>query len=194
MYETCRTFCIWKKFCSSFCSLFNPDVSDHDLEAVSMRSSRIFGLTQWLYDHVSEICEEDLTCVTNCLNMEVEGDDGGESWPAEEVPENLFRALFQMAQKFFAECAQKNHKPSSPDWLKVEDFCQQINRAQTNFVQTCIESLTWPKTFHATYTLHSFSLQIWRVRNFLYPEGRAQNFRLVYKKIAIEIIVNKDIE
>lgn len=143
MHEVCRTFCVWKTFCTSFCSLFNPS-RERKLDGDSIETfvNEKAPQTQWLYDSVSEICGEDETCVKNCLNMEIEDDDEL-PWPEEEIPENLYTALYDITNKFFEKCAKINDKTLSREkWLSVDTFCQFISMGEIIIRGNCIASLT----------------------------------------------------
>lgn len=143
MHEVCQTFCVWKKFCNAFCSLFNP-ARERALDAGSIESflKENGPQTQWLYDSVSQICEEEEACVKSCLNMEIEDDDEL-PWPEDEIPANLYSALYDLANRYFEKCAKINDKTLPREkWLSADTFCQYISLGETLLLGTCIASLT----------------------------------------------------
>lgn len=143
MYEVCQTFCVWKTFCGAFCSLFSPTKNRKlDGESIETFLKEKAPQNQWLYDSVSEICEEDETCIKNCVNMEIEDDDEL-PWPEDEIPDSLYVALYDIANKYFEKCAKINDKTLPREkWLSVETFCQYISLGEIMIRGTCLASLT----------------------------------------------------
>lgn len=143
MHEVCQAFCVWRTFCGAFCSLFSPTKNrELDGESIETFLKEKAPQTQWLYDSVSEICEEDETCVKNCLNMQIEDDDEL-PWPEDEIPDNLYTALYDIVNKYFDKCAKINGKTLSGEkWLSVDTFCQFISLGEIMISGSCIASLT----------------------------------------------------
>lgn len=142
MYEVCRTFCIWKKFCSSFCQLFNPE-DEPDFDMDFFRSTKTSRQTLWLYDTASKICEQDLVCVEKCLKMELDGADYGETLRSKETTEEVFQILYDLAKKYFTKCAELNDKPvQNVELMTVDDFCNEITFGWSTYTEQCVNSLT----------------------------------------------------
>lgn len=147
MYEVCHTFCIWRAFCRHFCEIFNPD-QDPDIGidfgmTVESNKSTPNDKTVWLYTTVSKICEENVSCIEKCLNMEVDDDeDTDELWQPDEQPTNVLRALYELTKSYFAECAKITNKPTTiVDSFTIDVFCREITSAGREFQQHCLKLL-----------------------------------------------------
>ena len=148
MYEVCQTFCVWKKFCNSFCELFNmEDEPRFDMDF--FKATKNSRQTLWLYDTATKICESDLLCVERCLKMELHSEDYDQTLRSKETTENVFKALYDMARKYFIKCAEQNDKPpENVELLTIDDFCKEATNGWSEYIQKCINSLArWRFTY-----------------------------------------------
>ncbi|XP_065220422.1 uncharacterized protein LOC135845642 [Planococcus citri] len=142
MYEVCQTFCVWKKFCNPFCELFNIE-DEPRFDMGFFKESKNSRQTLWLYDTATKICESDLLCVEKCLKMELNSEDYDQTLRSKETTDNVFKALYDIAKKYFIKCAEQNDKPEeNVDLLTVDDFCQEATNGWSEYIQKCISSLT----------------------------------------------------
>lgn len=99
--------------------------------------------TLWLYDTATKICESDLLCVEKCLKMELNSEDYDQTLRSKETTDNVFKALYDIARKYFIKCAEQNDKPEeNVELLTADDFCKEATYGWNEYTLKCINSLT----------------------------------------------------